>query len=64
MTDAKRKDKASNEPPNLGQEEAEEERRGKDEMEHMGDRSRRETEKAKERHSEKSPQRPAHTSKA
>jgi len=43
---------------------AEEERRGKDEMEHMGDRSRREAEKSKERRSEKSPQRPAHTSKA
>ena len=48
MTDAKRKDKASNEPPNLGQEEAEEERRGKDEMEHMGDRPRREAEKSKD----------------
>jgi hypothetical protein len=47
MTDAKRKDKApDDEQPNLGQEEAEGERLGKDKMEHMGDRSSREREKS------------------
>ena len=64
MTDAKHKDQATKEHPNLGQDEAAEERRGKDEMEHMGDRPRREPETSKERHSEKSPQRPAQPSKA
>jgi len=50
MTDTKRKDKTRNEQPNLGQQEAADERQGKDKMEHMGDRPRR---------AEKSPQRPA-----
>jgi hypothetical protein len=45
MSNAKRKDKAPNEQPNLGQE-AEEERLGKDKMEHMGDRLHREREKS------------------
>jgi hypothetical protein len=63
MTDAKRKDQATKdqatkEHPNLGQDEAAEERHGKDEMAHMeGDKPRREAEKAKDRQSEKSPQR-------
>jgi hypothetical protein len=39
MTDAKRKDKTSNERANLGQQEAADERLGEDKMEHMGDRS-------------------------
>jgi hypothetical protein len=53
------------EHPNLGQDEAEEEREGKEKMEHMeGDTPRREPAKAKARQPDKSPQRPAHTSKA
>jgi hypothetical protein len=51
MTDAKRKDKTSSERGNLGQQEAKEERLGKNKMEHMGDRSQRDHEKAPgERH--------------
>ena len=46
MTDTKRKDRAPDERGNLGQEEAKEERLGKDKMEHMGDRSQRGHEKA------------------
>jgi hypothetical protein len=65
MTDAKRKDQAMKEHPNLGQDEAEEEREGKEKMEHMeGDTPRREPAKAKARQPDKLPQRPAHTSKA
>jgi hypothetical protein len=47
MTDAKRKDKAPNERANLGQQEAEKERLGKDKMEHMGDRSTRGPDKSR-----------------
>jgi hypothetical protein len=65
MTDAKRKDEAMKEHSNLGQDEAAEEREGKDKMEHMeGDEPRREGDTARARPSEKSPQRPADTSKA
>jgi hypothetical protein len=51
MTDAKRKDKAPDERANLGQQEAADERLGKDKMEHMGDR-RREAEKSPRRQNE------------
>jgi hypothetical protein len=55
MTDAKSKDHAMKEHPNLGQDEAAEEREGKEKMEYMkGDKPRREGEKAKERQPEKS----------
>ncbi len=60
MTDAKRKDQASKVHPNLGQDEAVEERLGKDKMEHMeGDPPRRESEKSPQRPPERSPQRTA-----
>jgi hypothetical protein len=52
MTDAKRKDQAPHERANLGQQEAKEERLGKDKMEHMGDRERREVEKSPRRQNE------------
>jgi hypothetical protein len=65
MTDAKRKDHAAKEPPNLGQDEAAEEREGKDKMEHMeGDKSKRDAGKANERQSDKSPQGEAQTSRS
>jgi hypothetical protein len=65
MTDAKRKQDAMKEHANLGQDEAAEEREGKDKMEHMeGDKPPREGDKAKERRPETSPQRPAQPSKA
>jgi hypothetical protein len=64
MTDAKRKDQVAKHHPNLGQDEAAEEREGKDKMEHMdGDTQRREPEKPA-REKERSSQRPAHASKA
>jgi hypothetical protein len=64
MTDAKRKDEAMKQHPNLGQDEAAEEREGKDKMEHMeGDAPRREGEKG-QRRSETSAQRAPHTPKA
>jgi hypothetical protein len=52
MTDAKRKDKTPKDRANLGQQEAADERLGKDKMEHMGDRQRREAEKSPRRPSE------------
>jgi hypothetical protein len=57
MTDAKRKDQAANERANLGQQEAADERLGKDKMEHMGDRSKREPGKAQRQTTEQQKQR-------
>jgi len=65
MTDAKHKDQATKEHPNLGQDEAAEEREGKDKMQHMeGDKPHSEPEKSQQHRSEKSSQRPAQPSKA
>lgn len=56
MTDAKRKEQASKEHPNLGQDEAAEEREGKDKMEHMeGDKPRREAAEKSQRRDQRSP---------
>jgi hypothetical protein len=64
MTDAKRKDQAMRDHPNLGQDEADEEREGKEKMEHMeGDTPHRVSEKS-QRDKDRAPQRPAQTSRS